>query len=161
MKNALYFCSYDSLNWKSVIEERCADLGLDLIYYRKLKDGHISKYREFKVRGNFLARWKFKTFINSNITTCKNPHILREKIKRGHLRREIKIGDDWYRVPEGYIQEETVFTQDLLNKFFTEKDKGKKEELRTKIEMKRKEFYEIVTGIRLPPQNLKFFLRNV
>jgi len=38
---------------ENMIKDRCAKNGLNLVYYRKFKTGHVPTYRECKISGNF------------------------------------------------------------------------------------------------------------
>jgi hypothetical protein len=58
-------------------QEKCEVLGLTIVYYRKLKEGHVPMYREIKVKGERLAINQFKKFLKEKFYTEqieRNPH---------------------------------------------------------------------------------------
>jgi len=40
---------------EKIVRDFCAIRGMDCVYYRKLKRGHVPTFREFKIRGNELV----------------------------------------------------------------------------------------------------------
>ena len=56
MRDELYFCLYFTESEHDFIMEELEDLcknhNLELLYYRKLKDGHLPMYREVKIKGD-------------------------------------------------------------------------------------------------------------
>ena len=66
MKDEYYFCLYLTENEhfivNDLIQDFCDKNDLELKYYRKFKLGHIPMYREAKVIGKNL--YKFKKFLD-------------------------------------------------------------------------------------------------
>jgi hypothetical protein len=90
VKNEMYFCLHLTENEHHVVEDMvrryCVENNLDLLYYRKLKDGHKPMYREVKVlsrdpmglgRGlGYFSGWLAENLLDRHIE--RNPH----KVKR-------------------------------------------------------------------------------
>lgn len=79
----LYSCIHLTENEHYIVEDdfqkKCDELGLALVYYRKLKEGHVPMYREFKVKGERLSLNQFKKFLKDGFYTEqmeRNPHKL-------------------------------------------------------------------------------------
>jgi hypothetical protein len=79
MKNELYFCLKLTENEHYIVEDmlqaKCQELNCKLLYYRKLKDGHVPMYREVKIIGNNINKIKVflsQEMIEDNIE--KNPY---------------------------------------------------------------------------------------
>lgn len=81
----LYFCLHLSENEHRLTEqdvkEMCRLLGLEFIYYRQLKEGHIPMYREVRLKGTRTRLGKFKTWMCSEQAMLekfvrKNPYKL-------------------------------------------------------------------------------------
>jgi hypothetical protein len=81
MNKELYFCLHLTESEHGVIEDRfekfCVDNKLNLIYYRKLKEGHIPMYREIKIAGDQININKFKAY-------CREEHIFDDVEKNPH-----------------------------------------------------------------------------
>lgn len=84
----LYGCFDLSENEHYIVEDllrkKCDEIGAKLIYYRKLKDGHVPCIREYKVEGakymlykiiNFIQSEKMDKFATNNPHVHKNPGI--------------------------------------------------------------------------------------
>lgn len=74
--NEVYFCltaTESEHSWLHYeLDWFCTEHGLDLKYYRKLKDGHVPMYREIKVTGPI---YKLKEWAKENkLTPVANPH---------------------------------------------------------------------------------------
>lgn len=56
MRNEQYFCLHLTENEHYIVEDMlrafCNSNGLSVVYYRKLKNGHVPMYRECKITGN-------------------------------------------------------------------------------------------------------------
>lgn len=76
----LYFClhltgdEHDIVNYN--LAQKCHELGLELKYYRKLKEGHRPMYREVKVVGeklkiNLLKKYMRESFLDEQVE--RNP----------------------------------------------------------------------------------------
>lgn len=76
--NEIYFCLKLSENEHRIIEQELKDLcgknDLSLVYYRKLKDGHIPMYRELKISGKINRIRNYLEEIINYIVI--NPHII-------------------------------------------------------------------------------------
>jgi len=70
MQEDIYFCMDLTENEHSVVErmlrEFCVGNGLELVYYRKIKKGHIPCVREIKVKFNG-KRGTFLKYMNEEI----------------------------------------------------------------------------------------------
>ena len=82
--NDFYFCLYLTESEHSFVQqeisEYCTENNLNLMYYRKLKDGHIPMYREVKVTSNDpmgLGKgipWFWGWLEGMCLRTHRNPH---------------------------------------------------------------------------------------
>ena len=67
MKNELYFTVFLTESEHSFVEEElsnfCTENGIELVYYRKFKEGHRPGYREVKLKGDV---GKFKKYLDSS-----------------------------------------------------------------------------------------------
>jgi len=77
----LYFCLHLTENEHDIVEhnikEESEKLGLELKYYRRLKDGHVPMYREVKVVGPKLSINQFKAWMKTeyiDLQVERNPH---------------------------------------------------------------------------------------
>lgn len=65
--NELYFCLRGTENEHGIIEgeilDECRKHGCEMVYYRKLKEGHIPLHRECKVVGNGPSFNRLKAYI--------------------------------------------------------------------------------------------------
>lgn len=62
---------------QSDFEKKAEELGLNFLYHRKLKEGHVPMFREMKFVGEKEAINRFKKFLTVNKYTDnmkKNPH---------------------------------------------------------------------------------------
>jgi len=76
MKDACYFCLELTENEHFCVEDEisqiCKTYGWELVYYRRLKDGHVPMYREVKITGdnirhiNSLIQEKYSDFMKPN-----------------------------------------------------------------------------------------------
>jgi hypothetical protein len=57
-----------------MLAEKCRALGVDLVYYRKLKNGHIAGIREVKVVGEKLYRFQ-KYLEDEKLIVCSKEDI--------------------------------------------------------------------------------------
>ena len=80
--NELYFCLHSTENEHYVIadelKKKCKEFGLQLIYYRELKEGHIPMCREVKIVGAKL--WAMENYLRDEKSgplmnfVMENPH---------------------------------------------------------------------------------------
>ena len=65
----IYFCLYLTENEHYIAEDKinraCDSFGAKLLYYRKIKSGHVPMWREAKIVGN-------QTVVNRSINHLKN-----------------------------------------------------------------------------------------
>lgn len=87
MEDTFYFCMNLTENEHYVVEsdfdKKCKELGMALVYYRVLKDGHVPMFREVKVQGTKRGIKTFKTFLVKERYTNhmqSNPHKNKYKI---------------------------------------------------------------------------------
>ena len=77
MNTDVYFCLKLTENEHHIIEEDlrtiCLYEDLELIYYRKLKEGHIPMYREAKLKGNIWLVEKYVEQQKLEVHMEKNP----------------------------------------------------------------------------------------
>jgi hypothetical protein len=61
----LYFCLHltENEHYLAEFKEQCDFLGLEVKYYRKLKDGHVPMFREVKIVGDKLKINLFKKYM--------------------------------------------------------------------------------------------------
>jgi hypothetical protein len=81
MNDEYYFCLRLTENEHGIVEyelrEKCDELGLEMIYYRKLKEGHVPMLRETKIVGNRTSLFKLGQHMENerlNNHLEKNPH---------------------------------------------------------------------------------------
>lgn len=80
---------------EEMIREKCAELGLTLVYYRKFKTGHVPMQREVKITGERLS--EFKQYLSDERIIIGNYHA-----KEKELQSRYKSG----RItPEQYFEE--------------------------------------------------------
>lgn len=77
----LYFCLHLTENEHYIVADdlrnECDRLGLEMKYYRKLKDGHVPMHRETKIVGdrlkiNLLKKYMHENFIDEQ--AVRNPY---------------------------------------------------------------------------------------
>jgi hypothetical protein len=77
MREELYFCLELTENEHFIIKDElfrwCLKNDLKLVYYRKLKEGHVPMFREVKIRGKNIGQAK-KFIKEKGLVIEKNPH---------------------------------------------------------------------------------------
>jgi hypothetical protein len=81
MDKLLYGCFYLTENEHFIVEDilqkKCDEIGAKLVYYRKLKDGHVPCVREYKIQGAKYMLYEIINFMqDEKLDESKtiNPH---------------------------------------------------------------------------------------